>query len=218
MSSPKTTSGGRRKAAYHHGDLRRELLDAAEAELTEKGVEAFSLRGVAKRAGVSHGAPAHHFVDAQGLLTALAARGYERFIAAQDARERGAAPDPRSRLAASGLGYLDFAAAHPALFRLMFSSERPDRSDPVLSEAADAAFEKLVRHVQGTTGRDPHADPPAMADVLAAWAVAHGLADLLIADRLGRAEFLHTLSTEERDRLFGDIVLRSIVEPSRERS
>ena len=58
---------------YHHGDLRAALLAAAEAELAERGVEAFSLRQVAKRAGVSHAAPAHHFGDAQGLLTALAA-------------------------------------------------------------------------------------------------------------------------------------------------
>lgn len=59
---------------YHHGDLRAALLHAAEEELAERGMEAFSLRSVAKRAGVSHAAPAHHFGDAQGLLTALAGK------------------------------------------------------------------------------------------------------------------------------------------------
>ena len=58
--------------AYHHGDLRKALIEAAEAELAEKGVEGFTLRGCAKRAGVSHAAPAHHFKDANALLTALA--------------------------------------------------------------------------------------------------------------------------------------------------
>ena len=67
-------TGESARHAYHHGDLRKALLDAAEAELAEKGVEGFTLRGCAKRAGVSHAAPAHHFKDANALLTALAAR------------------------------------------------------------------------------------------------------------------------------------------------
>ncbi|MEI5579289.1 helix-turn-helix domain-containing protein, partial [Streptomyces brasiliscabiei] len=66
---------------YHHGDLRRALLVAAEHELEEKGIEGFSLRGVAKRAGVSHAAPLHHFKDTRALLTALAGVGFERFLA-----------------------------------------------------------------------------------------------------------------------------------------
>ena len=69
------------KLPYHHGDLAAALLAAAEAELAEKGVEAFSLRSVAKRAGVSHAAPAHHFGDATGVLTALATEGFRRFLA-----------------------------------------------------------------------------------------------------------------------------------------
>lgn len=201
---------GPKKTPYHHGDLPRVLLDAAETELTEQGLERFSLRGVAKRAGVSHGAPAHHFGDVQGLLTALAARGYARFIAAQDKREQAAAEAPRARLAASGLGYLDFATAHPALFRLMFASEQPDKSNPMLAEAADAAFEKLVRHIETIRARDPHTDQIAMADVLATWAIAHGLADLLIADRLGRAAFLADMSDAAREAFFTDIILRAI--------
>lgn len=186
------------------------MLDAAEIELTENGVERFSLRAVAKRASVSHGAPAHHFGDVDGLLTALAAKGYARFIAAQDRRERLADDGPRAKLAASGLGYLDFATEHPALFRLMFASERTDKSNRGLAEAADAAFEKLAKHVEAIRRRDPHTDQIAMADVVACWAVAHGLADLLIAERLGRAEFLAGMSEVERDAFFAEIILRAI--------
>ncbi|MEM6538667.1 MAG: TetR/AcrR family transcriptional regulator [Pseudomonadota bacterium] len=204
------SSADAKRSTYHHGDLRRALLDAGEIELTEKGVEKFSLRGVAKKANVSHGAPAHHFDDVEGLLTALAARGYWKFLSAQEKRELAAGDSPRQRLAASGLGYIDFAVSNPALFRLMFASERTDKAHPLLAEAADAAFDRLVRHVKTIKGLDPHNNPLAMKDVLAAWAVAHGLADLMIAERLGRATFLASMTPEERDQFFSDIILRTI--------
>ncbi|MEO1656748.1 MAG: TetR/AcrR family transcriptional regulator [Pseudomonadota bacterium] len=198
------------KSSYLHADLHRLLLDAAEIELAQKGVEKFSLRSVAKRASVSHGAPAHHFGNVDGLLTALATRGYARFIAAQDRRENLAESCPRAKLAASGLGYIDFATAHPALFRLMFTSERTDKSNPSLADAANAAFEKLTSHIEAIQGRDPHRDQLAMADVLACWGIAHGLADLMISGRLGRATFLAQMDAAERDAFFSDIILRGI--------
>jgi AcrR family transcriptional regulator len=171
---------------YHHGDLASALLDAGEAELADKGVEAFSLRGVAKRAGVSHAAPAHHFRDVNGLLTAIAARGFERFVVRQEDFRRRAPDTPHARLVASGVGYVVFAQEHPALFRLMFGSSRPDFADADLGGAAAAAHADLVRHVSAVTGRDPavQPDPRAMADVACVWALAHGLADLLVAGRL----------------------------------
>ena len=198
------------KSKYHHGDLKRSLLIAAEGELTEKGVESFSLRGVAKRAGVSHAAPAHHFRDAAGLLTELAAHGYERFIEAQVNRQEIAPDNACAQLAASGLGYIDFATANPALFRLMFASEKPDKSADVLSKSADLAFEKLVSDIGKITKTDPHSDPAAMSKVLAAWAIVHGLADLLIAERLDRAAFLKDLSLPEREIVFSNMILNAI--------
>lgn len=198
------------KSAYHHGDLRRALLDAAEAELEENGVERFSLRAVAKRACVSHGAPAHHFANADDLLTALAARGYGTFIEMQDRRESDAGGDPKARLAASGLGYIDFATKHPALFRLMFASERTDKENPALAAAANAAFNKLTDHIETIAGSDPHKDRLTMAHVLACWSIAHGLADLTIAERLGRASFLATMTSGERDAFFSEIILRGL--------
>jgi AcrR family transcriptional regulator len=119
------------KQSYHHGDLRAALLSAAEDELAERGMEAFSLRSVAKRAGVSHAAPAHHFGDAQGLLTALAAEGFRQFLAAQTAREAVAEKDPASQMVAAGLGYVDFAMARPTIFRLMWQSNPHHLDRPV---------------------------------------------------------------------------------------
>ncbi len=197
---------GARKTNYHHGDLRAALLDAAEAELASKGIEAFSLRGVAKRAGVSHAAPAHHFNDAQGLLTALATIGFQRFVDTQEKRQRSAPREPRAQLAASGLGYVDFAMANPALFRLMFSSQKPDKKDPVLADASAAAFDKLVKDIQAIAHIDPHTDPVAMTDVMAAWAIVHGLADLLIA---GRMAFLQSMNKPDREAVMTDIILRN---------
>ena len=102
MSAPKPDNAPP-PCRYHHGDLRAALLEAGEAELAEHGVEGFSLRGVAKRAGVSHAAPAHHFRDANGLLTALAAEGFRRFVAKQRAAPGRRRPD--RAVAAGGGGH-----------------------------------------------------------------------------------------------------------------
>jgi AcrR family transcriptional regulator len=160
---------------YHHGDLRNALLAAGEAELTERGIEGFSLRSVAKRAGVSHAAPAHHFGDIQGLLTALSAEGFRRFQATLDASETGAI-NARDRAVRAGLGYLEFALARPALFRLIFSSKKPDFSDAELMAAGEAAYSHLVGLVEALGG--------GMADVAALWAMSHGIADLAAGQRL----------------------------------
>jgi len=162
---------------YHHGDLRSALLTAAEAELLEKGVEAFSLRSVAKRAGVSHAAPAHHFGDANGLLTALAAFGFQEFLATQHAFERKAPDTARDQLIAAGLGYVGFARARPALFKLMFGSQRTDYANAALRTAAEAAIAHLMSQVKRVGGTLPQ-------DVTAVWATAHGLADLIITGRI----------------------------------
>ena len=188
------------RKTYHHGDLRAALLAAAEAELAVSGIEAFSLRQVARRAGVSHAAPAHHFGDVQGLLTALAAEGYRRFLASQAAREAQAAPDPRAQMVAAGLGYVDFALASPALFRLLFTSSRPDYADPDLLAAADAAYGHLLAQVGAAGGRDS-------TDVAAVWAMAHGLADLLAT---GRLKGLEALDPAARAQAVAAVIARAL--------
>jgi AcrR family transcriptional regulator len=197
---------------YHHGNLAFELLQAAERELVLNGIEAFSLRAVAKRAGVSHGAPAYHFKSARGLLTALAATGYERLMEAQENRQRSAESDPKSQLIAIGLGYLDFAESNPELFRLMFSSEKPDRSDTHFDTAAKAAFGILVEGVREIMDCDPHTHSAAMAQVAASWAMVHGLADLMISGRLDGPLALNDISEKTREVLLSDIMLRALAE------
>lgn len=196
------------KRNYHHGDLPSALLKAAEEELAVHGIERFSLRAVAKRAGVSHAAPSHHFGDLRGLLTALAARGYERLIEFQNERQIGAAADPRSRIAASGLGYIDFAIAHPALFRLMFSSDRPDRNNPDFSKASLETFERLVSETQAVAKKNPYEDKDAMKDLMVSWSLVHGLAELIVSGRAERLLGLAKLQDDERDAVLTDIIRR----------
>jgi len=181
---------------YHHGDLRNALLVAGEAELTERGIEGFSLRSVAKRAGVSHAAPAHHFGDVRGLLTALAAEGFRRFQASLDQREADIT-DPRERAVTAALGYLDFAQASPALFRLIFSSKRPDMTDPDLTAAAGVAYRHLVWLIAELGGTD--------ADVAALWAMSHGIADLAAGNRL---RIVSGLPEAERDAMIRGLIDR----------
>jgi AcrR family transcriptional regulator len=186
---------------YHHGDLRAALLASAEAELATHGIEAFSLRQVAKRAGVSHAAPAHHFGDANGLLTALAAEGFRQFQAMQARREAVADRTPRAQMIAAGLGYVDFALARPALFRLMHASDRPSYDAPELGAVAKLSFDHLWN---GVAALRPD---PALADVGAVWAIAHGLADLMAA---GRLFSISNLPVGERDAVIADIIGRAL--------
>jgi AcrR family transcriptional regulator len=185
------------KAPYHHGDLRAALLEAGEAVLAETGVEGFSLRRVARRVGVSHSAPAHHFGDAQGLVTALAAEGFRRFLAAMQARQREATDgDAEALLTASGLGYVDFARGSPTLFRLMFASDRAKGESAELAEAAEAAYAHLVADVTRLRGASPEEDADAMAQVMAAWSLVHGFAELMISGRLAALEGLDEAGRE----------------------
>jgi AcrR family transcriptional regulator len=183
---------------YHHGDLRAALLVAAEAELADRGVEGFSLRSVAKRAGVSHAAPAHHFGDVKGLLTALAAEGFRRFQAMLDAHEAGA-KDHRDRAVRAGLGYIDFATSRPSLFKLIFSAEKPDFLNAELRETAEIAYRHLVTLVQPLGGGP--------ADVAALWAMSHGLADLAWG---GRLRMFAEMPEADRQAAIRKVLLRSL--------
>ena len=114
---------GNEAKPYHHGDLRRALVEAAERILENEGPSALSLRAVAREAGVSAAAPYHHFKDKNELLAAIAQEGFE--LLAQAMRE-GAAheEDPRRRLNALGVAYVRFARDNPALYNLMYSTSR----------------------------------------------------------------------------------------------
>lgn len=161
---------------YHHGDLRRAVLTAALDVIAADGPDALSLRDLARRAGVSHAAPAHHFKDRTGLLTAVAAEGYALF-----ADTLAAAPDLHER----GVAYVRFAAAHPAYFQVMFRPELHRADDPALLTAKARATEALRAGVSGLPGT-ARAEDARLAGV-AAWSLAHGFATLLLSGNLDDA-------------------------------
>ncbi len=177
----------RQRSSYHHGDLRRALLGAALELIGEKGTEGFSMRAVARRAGVSHMAPYHHFEDRAALVAAVAEEGFVLLRQAMLQRMEGA-DDPPSQLQESGIGYVLFAARHEAHFRVMFSAELADKSAyPALQAASEASYEVLAGAVARCqeAGRVREGDPQALSR--AAWALVHGLAMLLIDGHLGAA-------------------------------
>jgi len=180
--------------AYHHGDLRRALLEAALALIEQGGIEGLSLRAVARKAGVSHNAPYHHFPDRAGLLAAIAEEGFAQ-LAREIAAARAAAPAPRARMQACGLAYIRFALGSPARFKLMFRPElAPTATDGAANRAAAATLETLRGAiVEGqAAGLAPAGDPLPL--VLTSWAAAHGLAALWLDGPLRRAPLFAGLS------------------------
>lgn len=157
--------------AYHHGALFESLVDAAAAVLESDGLEALSLREVARRAGVSTAAPYHHFADKQALLVALAIDGFDELEAALT-RATAKAKTPRARLQAVADGYLRFAKQRPALYQLMFS--------PLLAGARGegALFEASQRALAVLRGAVVSGKQGDGVDVLLAWALGHGVASL----------------------------------------
>lgn len=187
------------KKGYHHGDLRRAIIDAAEAELAERGLDGFSLRRVSARVGVSHTAPAHHFGDVAGLIDALAERGFRRLLDCMIAREGTAPQTAYEQLIASGLGYLEFAQAHPALFRLIFSLPKGPDPDRDVMAAAEAAFMHLAQNVAALHGAGPLAHPGAREEVLACWTRVHGFAELMLTGHISLPDDDDVIA---RERLF----------------
>ena len=155
---------------YHHGDLRNALLDAARALLEEGPLADLSLRAVARRAGVSHAAPYRHFPNHEALLVELALEGFAelRYGIAAVANAQGAESD---RIAKIGAAYMRFVAKRPALARLMFGPQLPNRERfAELTSAADSIGTEI-----GAALHDP-------ALGLAVWAAVHGLAMLILED------------------------------------
>jgi AcrR family transcriptional regulator len=176
----------RRRPRYHHGNLPEALRTAALALINEAGADALTLRGAAKRAGVSQAAPYRHFRNKDALLAAVAEEG---FRAMAEAMQRGAGlprGDPAGRLRALGRAYVEFATRHPAHFRVMFGRVSIDRAaHPGLREAATEAYGLLIGAIRDcqAVGVIRVGDPEELA--LCAWSAVHGLSMLAVDGQLG---------------------------------
>jgi AcrR family transcriptional regulator len=157
---------------YHHGDLRAAILAEAARLVAERGADGVSLRELARSAGVSHAAPAHHFTDRRGLFTALAIQGFRLLTEALI--------DARGHFTDAALAYVRFAIEHPGHYRVMFDKSLLDAADTELAAAEAAAGAELSRGV--ATLRDPSARADPAAAQLAAWSLVHGFSMLWLND------------------------------------
>jgi AcrR family transcriptional regulator len=182
---------------YHHGELAATLREAAKAILDEEGLEALSLRSVARRAGVSHAAPYRHFESREALLAEVACEGLS-LLRSELAQAAEVVEDRADRIVRIGGTYLRFASRHPGLIRLMFGSEFPNRDAfPGLSEATALVGEDIGRALGDA------------AAGLAAWAAMHGLAMLILDNviELGQKQAGLAVAPSR-----AEILLRSLVE------
>ena len=178
--------------SYHHGDLREQLLLAGEQALQEMPIDAVSLREIARRAGVSHAAPKHHFASMADLLGEIAARGFEKFVTALgDAAQNARSQTPEERLFAMGRAYLRFADQNSAVYSLMFGQVVKMSMTPTLTKSSYEAWGQLEGAVAQITG--------ALRAPIAAthvWSSVHGLSMLKSAGRLPPHVSLHAVEED----------------------
>lgn len=173
----------KKRLTYHHGDLREALIKAADEIIAQDGIENFSLRTAAKRAGVSPAAPAHHFGSARGLLTEVAILAHQR--ADHYVERAGHSEDVVADVRAVTLAFISFVLHHPGHFRLMFRNDLVDGNDPRLAAVSKVPGMRLARAVLTYRGRrdvDPRSFDDA-ADMLCGLATLHGLANLLLEEK-----------------------------------
>ncbi len=180
-----STARGRPAARYHHGDLRRALVDTALTMVTEEGAWNFTLREVARRAGVSHSASYNHFEDKSALLAEVAALGFESLRQTLEAAARAQPRSARQALAGVGAAYVRFGVEHPAHYRLMFGAELADKArHPTLQAAGDAAFAVLTGVLERGQASGQVRRGAVRDQALAAWSLVHGLTIFLIDQRV----------------------------------
>lgn len=193
-SAKKKEAGPRRRAkktatkvAYHHGDLRVALLAAARECLAEKGAQGISFREVARKAGVSHAAPYHHFPDKQALLAALANEAFEGLTASMEQYVEQLPHEATAfqRLVALGRGYVHFAVKERASFELMWQHHEVDisASEP-LRASAQRAYAALSDRVEAVHREVGHASNPPGLDNVLMWSIVHGVASLFLTGAL----------------------------------
>lgn len=198
--------------SYHHGDLRRALLDAALSLVARQGVQGFTLREAARAAEVSHNAPYRHFATRTQLLVALAIEGQQRMLESLQAavENRGSR---RARLVELGRAYLQFGCDHTAYFRVMYSNEVAANATPELAAAQNATFAFFEQEIRAGEAEGLFRKGQTGNHALVGWSAIHG-ATTLVLDGLvqGTAIFANYQPTDLA-RLVIDSVLDGILKP-----
>lgn len=194
-----------RRRTYHHGDLRAALLRAAQELLDEGGPDAVTIREAARRAGVSHAAPANHFADRRALLTALAAELFERLSRQIGDALAGAAAEPARRVRAFADAVIDFGLSRPNRYRLLWRRDLLDNDDARLNRAMDAIYDRLTAEL-GSAGRRRPPDRDTCA--IALWSMVHGYVSMRIGGTfVAKGD---AVSGEPRERAIVSLFLRAL--------
>ena len=170
---------------YHHGDLKRALTEAALGLVSEKGPKGFTLREVARRAGVSAAAPYRHFSDKAELLAAVATQGFVQLHETLTA-PTGEEPDLTRQVLESGRAYVRWAVTHPDYYQVMFGAELDKSDKPELLAAGARAFGDLLDVIVRCQEANllPAGDPREIAGPT--WSLLHGIASLAIGRDLSQ--------------------------------
>lgn len=173
------------KASYHHGDLRRSLLNATLGLVNAQGVQGFTLREAARAAGVSHNAPYRHFSSRADLLVALAIEGQQHLLESLRNSLR-TSDDEEERLIRLGVAYMDFATSQTAYFRVMFSGEVVRHSTPELKAAQNATFTYFESRIVAAVEAGLVREDDVRTHALVGWSALHGAAHLVVDGVLAR--------------------------------
>src|SRR5271166_816052 len=198
-----TTSGSMRETAhrpYHHGDLRRTIIETAMGMLDEEQGWQFTLREIARRAGVSHAAPYKHFPDKGALLAEIAMLGFDRLREKVTAAKCRPFASLREEFFALAHAYVEFGTSNPALYRLMFGADAGKAADIHLGERALAAFGVLLETLERGQREGVLRKRPIQGQAAACWAQLHGLTmltidGLLLPEKVGPDAFEAALTT-----------------------
>jgi AcrR family transcriptional regulator len=170
--------------SYHHGDLKNALIQAGIEILSKEGMQALSLRQVAKRAGVSHAAPYAHFADKQTLIAAIAAEGYKKLYEKLAAAQR-SQDDPLARLMAVAQAYVQFAIDEPDHFKITFSGVVEAEQDyPEYVEQSKRCFALVVAVVADCQTEGILGPGDTQLAAVSIWACIHGFVQLLLGNQL----------------------------------
>lgn len=183
VSVKRANASKKAKAKPRHresdSELPARLLAVTEEILREQGLHKFTLREAARRAGVSHAAPAFHFKDASGLLTAFATEGFSTLRELMRKYRAEAPKDPAAQLLAVGCAYIDYAIAHRPQFQLMFRSDTIRLDDERFKEASRGAFQQL-QETMGPLFGPEETETGRVARLMLAWSAVHGFATLYL--------------------------------------
>ena len=199
------------KLFYHHGDLKNALLDAADELLRNKGLQGFTMRACARLANVSHAAPKHHFGDINGLLTAVAERGYDRLLALLQEKLQPVVGDLLEEMYVTVMTYVEFAETYPEHFRVMFRKDLIVYDPETPPKPVIELFTELTNVILRQRG-EPEislgnnlADKSTnlIKDILICWCYVHGYAHLRLEGQLRMvSEDAHcTIMRENAERL-----------------